>query len=65
MIEIRLKRQEAVLLHDALMAWDGPTLQPEWGQDRQEALTAALDRLRLVVALRTENVSPIKGGSHE
>ncbi|MFZ7126994.1 MAG: hypothetical protein ACOWWM_12650 [Desulfobacterales bacterium] len=60
MIEIRMNRDEALLLHDALMVADGPTLRPEWSESKKARLTKALDRLRLSIALETENVSHTK-----
>jgi hypothetical protein len=35
------------LVYKALLAWDGPSLRPEWPPAAQKALTAAMDELRL------------------
>ncbi|MFZ7128004.1 MAG: hypothetical protein ACOWWM_17740 [Desulfobacterales bacterium] len=60
MIKILMNRDDALLLHDALLVVDGPTLRPEWTHSKQAGLTAALDKLRLSIALETESTSHTK-----
>lgn len=46
-VTVRLDPKQAELIRLALLAYDGPSLRPDWEPETRKELTAALDELRL------------------